>query len=291
MNINVLSNFLAIAREGSMTAAAEVTHMSQSTLSVQMKQLEEELGKKLFRKQGRFLVLTEEGMLLRKRAEEILSLVDKTLVEFNEMDGPIGGTVRFGCAETWLVHHISDIFLRLQSIYPLLQFDITSGNSEQVLEKIEGGLFEFGLLVEEPNPAFFNSMKLPDFDRYGVLMPESHPLATKEYITFEDLLGESLIMSKQAMETDMRKWCGEGVDQLHVSVYYNLFYNGSVFVNTGVGIQVLLEHLMPEAKGMTFRPLYPQLACHSYLIWKKYQVFSPIAQIVLEAMKEHLKEA
>lgn len=286
MDINILRHFLTIAREGSMTAAAETLHISQPTLSIQMKQLEDVLGKNLFQKQGRNLVLTEEGILLRKRAGDILSLVDKTMMEFQEMDNLIGGDVRFGCAETYLVHHLAEVFHDLQAQYPALHFHITSGDTDQVIERIDRGLLDFALIVEPPNLENFNYLELPGTDRYGVLMPDDHPLAQKAEITFVDLLGENLIASQQTIQNDISRWCGEKADQLHFTVSVNLFYNGSQFVRSSAGLQILFEHLMPEGNGLAFRPLAPTLETHCYIIWKKYQIFTPIATVVMNAMKE-----
>jgi len=284
MDTTILRHFLTIAREGSMTAAANELHISQPTLSVQMKQLEDTLGKKVFQKQGRNLVLTEEGVLLRKRAEDILSLVDKTMQEFQDMDNLIGGEIRFGCAETYLVHHIATVFHDLQLQYPLLHFHITSGNTEQVIERIERGILDFALIVEPPSLDNFNYIELPGTDTYGVLMRPDHPLAAKQAIVFDDLVSENLIASEQTIQNDISRWCGEKVNQLNFIGNVNLFYNGSQFVKNGVGLQLIFEHLVPQCDELIWRPLSPKLETRCYIVWKKYQIFTPITEIFIKAL-------
>lgn len=286
MDTQILRNFLAIVQEGSMTSAAEMLHISQPTLSVQMKQLEERFGRKLFRKQGRNILLTEEGRLLRQRAEEIISMVNKTIAEFQDLHILNGGDVRIGSAETHLVSHLANTFHCLRQKYPLLHFHITSGDTEQVLDRLEKGLLDFAVLVEPPNLSRYNYIELPGKDCYGIIMLENHPLAKKEKITFNDLLGENLMSSKQSMRVDLPRWCGEKIDQLNFIGFVNLFYNAGVFVRAKLGLHITFEHLISEGNGLIFRPLSPPLENRSYIVWKKYQVFTPIAETVLAVLKE-----
>lgn len=286
MDTQILHNFLAIAREGSMTAAAETLHISQPTLSVQMKQLEERLGRKLFRKQGRNIMLTEEGNLLRQRAEDILGIVNKTLAEFQDLHILNGGDVRIGSAETHLVSHLANTFSYLRQRYPLLRFHITSGDTEHVLALLDHGILDFSVLVEPPNLSRYNYIEFPGKDRYGIIMPNTHPLAEKELITFNDLLGENLMTSDQSMRADIPRWCGEKLDQLNFIGFVNLFYNAAVFVRAELGLHLTFEHLISEGNGLVFRPLSPPLENRTYVVWKKYQVFTPIAETVIDVLKE-----
>ena len=284
MEIRVLRYFLEIAREGSMTAAAETLHVSQSALSKQMKDLEEELGKDLFRRGSRGLSLTDEGILLRRRAEDILDMVDKTTEEFRAIDDLQGGDVYLGCAESFLIFHIARKIKDFKERYPLFRYHIISGDRTVVLDRLDRGLLDFGVVVEMPDPDRYQYLELPGTDTWGVLMPQDHRLAKKEVIRADDLYGEELICSEQSVEVDIPRWCGKKADRLRFTGNTNLAYNGSVFVKEGLGLMLCFEHLIQPGKenGLAFRPLEPKLENKLYLIWKKYQIFSPIAQRLLD---------
>ena len=288
MEIRVLRYFLEIAREGSMTAAAEVLHVSQSALSRQMKELEEELGKKLFRRGSRSVSLTDEGVLLRRRAEDILDMVDKTAEEFRTIDDLQGGDVYLGCAESHLMAHIARRIKAFKTRYPLFRYHIVSGDRTVVLDRLDRGLLDFGVVVEMPDLDRYQYLELPGTDTWGVVMPADHPLTKKQTVRVNDLLGEELICSEQSMEADIPRWCGKKADKLSFTGHTNLAYNGSVFVREGLGLMLSFEHLIQpsEENGLVFRPLEPKLENRLYLIWKKYQVFSPIAQRLLDALLE-----
>lgn len=288
MEIRVLRYFLEIAREGSMTAAAEVLHVSQPALSRQMKELEEELGKKLFRRGSRSVTLTDEGILLRRRAEDILDMVDKTTEEFRAIDDLQGSDVYLGCAESYLMANIARKIKSFRKRYPLFRYHIISGDRTVVLDRLDRGLLDFGVVVEMPDLDRYQYLELSGVDTWGVLMPQSHPLAQKTAIQADDLIGEELICSEQSVEVDIPRWCGKKADRLNFTGSTNLAYNGSIFVREGLGLMLSFEHLIqPTAEnGLVFRPLEPKLENRLYLIWKKYQVFSPIAQRLLDALLE-----
>ncbi len=284
MEIRVLRYFLAIAREGSMTAAANVLHVSQPALSRQMKELEEELGKKLFRRESHSLSLTDEGMLLRRRAEDILDMVDKTAEEFQAIDELQGGDVYLGCVESFQIAHIARKIKRFKAHYPLFRYHIVSGDRTVVLDRLDRGLLDFGIVVDMPDPDRYQYLELPGTDTWGVVMPNNHPLAQKQVIRADDLFGEELICSERAAEVDIPRWCGKKADRLNFTGSTNLAYNGSIFVREGLGLMLAFEHLIQPSgeNGLVFRPLEPRLESKMYLIWKKYQVFAPIAQRLLE---------
>ena len=284
MEIRVLRYFIEIAREGSMTAAAEVLHVSQSALSKQMKDLEDELSKRLFIRKSRSVALTEEGMLLRRRAEDILEMVDKTTEEFKSIDDLQGGDVYLGCAESHLIAYLAQKIKNFKKRYPLFRYHVISGDRTVVIDRLDRGLLDFGVVVELPDFDRYQYIELPGVNTWGVLMPSNHPLAKKEKICVEDLYDEELICSEQSIEVDIPRWCGRKADKLNFSGSTNLAYNGSVFVKEGLGLMLAFEHLISasEQSGLAFRPLEPKLENKLYLIWKKYQVFSPIAQRLLE---------
>ncbi|MDO5115099.1 MAG: LysR family transcriptional regulator [Synergistaceae bacterium] len=292
MEFRMLRYFLEIAREGNMTRAAETLHVSQPTLSKQMKDLEEELGKKLFRRGSSSVSLTSEGMLLRKRAEDILDMMEKTAREFEALDDDSTGEIYIGCAESYQIRYLAECIKKLKERYPLLKYHLTSGNTEQVTEKLDKGLFDLAVIVEPPDLSRYNYLEMPGADKWGLLMKCDSPLAEKEHILAEDLFGLDLICSMQSLRVDIPRWCGEIADTLNVSGSTNLFYNGSVFVREGLGYMLTFENLADanEKSGLCFRPLYPTLETKMYVIWKKYQIFTPMTERLLDALKSGLKK-
>lgn len=289
MEIRTLRYFLEAAREENMSKAAERMHISQSALSKQLKGLEEELGKKLFVRHSFSIELTEEGMLLRKRAEDLLSMADKITAEFASMDDIIGGNIYFGCAESYQLRHLAALIKRFKKQYPGFHYHITSGDTEQVTEKLDKGLLDFAVLVERPDYAKYNVVKMPESDRWGLVLPAGCALAQKDCITFEDLLGLPLFCSGQGWHADLPLWCGERINELTLEGSFRLSYNASVFTREGLGYLLTFEHLVDTSSesGLVFLPLYPELTTDMFIIWKKHQVFTPIAErFINELQKE-----
>lgn len=288
MEIRVLRYFLEIARESSMSRAAETLHVSQPTLSKQMKELEFELGKKLFHRGSTSVSLTDEGMLLRKRAEDILTMVDKTTSEFRELDNITGGEVHIGCAESHQIKYLAWVIKDFKEAYPRFRYHLTSGNTEQVVERLDRGLIDFAFIVEPPNLERYNHIEIPGTDIWGLAIRKDHPLAEKKEIVFADLTRVDLICSEQGMKFDIARWCGENADQLNLSGTINLCYNGGVFVEEGLGGMLTFDRLVNtgDDSNLCFRPLSPRLETKMYIIWKKYQVFTPIAELLLDELKK-----
>lgn len=291
MEIRVLRYFLEIAREGNMSRAAQTLHVSQPTLSKQMKDLEQELGKKLFRRGSTSVSLTDEGMLLRKRAEDILEMVEKTTDEFKALDNISGGEVKIGCAESHQIKYLARVIKDFKEKYPMFQYHLTSGNTEQVVERLDKGLIDFAIIVEPPNLSKYNYIEVPESNTWGLIMRKDSPLAQKDSICIDDLLGLDLICSAQSMQVDIPRWCGEKADMLNLSGTINLAYNGSVFVKEGLGYMLSFDKLADTSSDscLCFRPLNPPLDTKMYIIWKKYQVFSPISELLLQDIKEYLR--
>lgn len=289
MEIRTLRYFLEAAREENMSKAAERMHISQSALSKQLKGLEEELGKKLFVRHSFSIELTEEGVLLRKRAEDLLSMADKITAEFASMDDIIGGNIYFGCAESYQIRHLAALIKRFKKQYPGFHYHITSGDTEQVTEKLDKGLLDFAVLVERPDYAKYNVVKMPESDRWGLVMPAGCALAQKDCITFEDLRGLPLFCSGQGWHADLPLWCGERINELTMEGSFRLSYNASVFTREGLGYLLTFEHLVNTSSesGLVFRQLYPELTTDMFIVWKKHQVFTPIAErFINELQKE-----
>lgn len=287
MEIRTLRYFLAVAREENMTRAAELLHVTQPTLSRQIGALEEELGKKLFTRHSFSIELTEEGVLLRKRAEDLVRMADKILGEFVALDDVTGGDIYFGLAESYQIRHLAQVIRAFKRDYPGLRYHITSGDTEQVTEKLDKGLLDFAVLVEEPDPAKYHWLPFPAADRWGLVTPADDPLAQKEAITAEDLVGLPLFCSEQGWNIDLPRWCGGQMERLRLEGSFRLSYNASLFVGEGLGYLLTLEHLVdvgPQS-GLVFRPLAPTLEAKLYLIWKRYPAFTPIAERFLQAVK------
>lgn len=293
MEIRVLRYFLAIAREGSITNAARFLHITQPTLSRQIQDLEEELGQKLFTRGSRNMTLTPEGMILRKRAEEIISMVDKTEAEFNSMENVVSGDIYIGGGETEAIKLVAQIACELRASYPGIHYHLYSGNSEDVTERLDKGLLDFGILIQPADISKYDYIDIPARDIWGVVMRRDSPLAEKEVIRKEDLLGVPLICSRQAISAERRGnesagWFGEDFDQLDIVTTFNLVYNAAIMVEAGVGYAVTLDKIAntTESSSLCFRPLEPRLESGLNIIWKKYQVFSPAAELFLERLRE-----
>lgn len=290
MELRVLNYFLAVAREQSISAAAQALHISQPALSTQLKLLEEEVGRQLFirgSKGTRRVVLTDEGLLLRKRAEEIMMLVRKTEDELANADETIVGDVYIGAGETEIIRCFARAAKKLRAGHPDIRYHISSGNAEHVLEYLDKGIFDFGLLLTEVDAQKYDSVELPLRDVWGVLMPRGCPLAEKESVTPGDLRGAPLIISHQCGDAQrLAGWLGAGTDELNVAATYNLVYNASLLVSEGLGFAVALDGLINTAgTNICFRPLEPRLEARAYIVWKKRQVFSKAAAAFLDCLR------
>ncbi|MDE5619766.1 MAG: LysR family transcriptional regulator [Ruminococcus sp.] len=288
MEIRVLRYFMEIAREENMTKAAERLHISQPSLSKEIKKLEEELGHPLFIRTNKNMRLNDEGMLLRKRAGDILAMVDKTAEEFSMLDSITGGEIRIGCAESIQIKYLARIIKSFKEKYPDFIFHIFSGDTEPVAERLDRGLLDLAVIVEPPNLSKYNYLLIPKSDKWGVVMCRESNLAEKTALTFDDLYGLPLFTSEQSTRVDFPRWCGENFEKLNIAGTFNLAYNGSIFVREGLGYLLTFEHLIDTSKesGLCFRPIMPPLETKMYIIWKKYQIFSPIAELFLKSLKE-----
>ncbi|MGI6008322.1 MAG: LysR family transcriptional regulator [Ruminococcus sp.] len=294
MELRVLHYFLSVAREQSISAAAKALHLSQPTLSTQLKALEDELGKQLLirgTKGSRKVVLTEEGMILRKRAEEILSLVQRTEDEISCSDEVIVGDIYIGAGETDTVRFISRTAREMQKKYPDIHFHISSGNAEYVLEQLDKGLIDFGLLFQDIDFQKYESLYLPFKDSWGVLMRRDSPLAGKATIIPEDLWDKPLITSQQRGDDQyLSRWMKKEFTNLNIVATYNLVFNASLLVDEGLGYALCFDKLInTRGSNLCFRPLSPSVEAPAYFIWKKYQVFSKAAGKFLEQLKKSLK--
>ena len=287
MEIRTLRYFLAAAREENMTRAAELLHVTQPTLSKQLKSLEDELGKKLFTRHSFSIALTDEGVLLRNRAEDLVSMADKIEQEFLSLDDITGGTLYFGLAESCQIRYLAREIHAFKNKCPALHYHITSGDTEQVTEKMDKGLLDFAVICEVPDERKYNYIVFPEADYFGAVFPDDLDLAEKERITADDLAGRPLFCSQQSWENDIRPWAKEKFSRLHLEGSFRLSYNGSMFAKEKLGILLTLNNLIDTSKesGLVFRPLAPPLEMKMYLIWNKYQSFTPAADRFLSQVK------
>lgn len=291
MELRVLHYFLAVAREQSISAAAQSLHLSQPALSTQLKALEEELGKQLLirkSKGSRKVTLTEEGMILRKRAQEILSLVKRTQEEISSPDETIAGDVCIGAGETDIVRLFARAAQSLQRQHPDIHYHISSGNAEYVLEYLDKGLIDFGLLFGQVDLQKYEAIPLPVRDSWGVLMRRDAPLAQKETVRPADLWDQPLIISHQRSDDRrLAQWMQRDLSQLHIVATYNLVFNASLLVDEGLGYALCFDKLInTRGSSLCFRPFAPRLESTAYIIWKKYQVFSKAATAFLSCLKQ-----
>ncbi len=296
MELRVLRYFLAVAREGNITAAANFLHLTQPTLSRQIKDLEEELGQQLLIRKSHRIALTPEGMLLRKRAEEIISMVDKTEAEFSSMEGTISGDIYIGGGETQAIRDIAEIIRDLRVSCPGVHCHLYSGNEEEVTERLDKGLLDFGILIQPADISKYNYINLPGRDIWGVIMRKDSPLAAKDRIEKSDLTELPLICSRQAISTHLSgnkfaDWFGDDFGKLDIVTTFNLVYNAAVMVKAGVGYALSLDNLADTSadSDLCFRPLYPRLESGLNLIWKKYQIFSPAADLFLKEVQDRFQ--
>lgn len=290
MELRVLQYFLAVAREQNISAAAQSLHLTQPTLSRQLKELEEELGKQLMVRGSRKIVLTEEGMLLRKRAEEILDLVGRTEKEIAQSDDTVSGDIYIGTGETDGMRQIARTAKQLQEHSPGIHFHIVSGDAVDVCERLDKGLLDFGVLLGDIDKIKYHYLELPMKDTWGVLMRRDSPLAQQERILPQDLWDKPLILSRQVdNKSGLYRWLGREPEQLHTVATYNLIYNASLMVDEGMGYAFTLNKLVnTRGSQLCFRTLEPKLELGMYLVWKKSQIFSKAAELFLERLREQL---
>ena len=293
MEIRVLRYFLAVAREGTIVGAAKFLHVTQPTLSRQLQDLEEELGQQLFLRSNRSITLTPEGRFLRKRAEEILEIVNRTEGAFSAMGENIGGSVHIGGGESRAMRLIADTIREIHDEHPDIRYNLYSGNAEDVMERLDKGILDFGILIQPLDLSRYDSIALPLRDVWGVVMRKDSPLASRKSVTLRDLLEVPLICSRISIRRSTVKnacaeWFGKHFDKLNIVATYNLIYNAALMVEAGIGYALALDGLIDAVgnRKLCFRPLEPGLESGLNIVWKKYQVFSKAAELFRERILE-----
>ena len=273
-----------------MTRAAERLFISQPTMSKQLKELENELGAKLFIRSNYSIRLTEAGLLLRDRAEDILSLVAKTEAEFKSLEETNSGDIFVGAPESEAMSLFAEAVHTLQKNYPRIRCNIYSGNLSDVCERLDKGLLDFAIVMSYVDLSKYNYLELPIKDTWGILMRKDDPLAGKSSFAASDLDKLPLICSRQWIDQESPRWLGAAAKDMNIVATYNLVFNGSVMVRAGMGYAVVLDKLVNtgEESDLTFIPLSGVPQTEMYVIWRKYQTFTPIANLLLQELKTRL---
>lgn len=289
MDLKSLRYFLAIAEEGSISAAAESLNLSQPNISRQMILLEKELGAKLFERGSRRIVLTEEGMLLRRRAVEILQLADTAVTEIGSAGKDVIGTVRIGCGETDAMRVVARAIRRFSETHPMVRFELHSGNAEDVSDLLERGLVDFGVLIEPTDKTRYDYLSFPTDIRWGALVRRDDPLARMYGVSPSDISGRRVIVSRQNMAANgISGWMGPDFPEPDVVATYNLLFNASLLVSEGVGIALCLEGIVNTSgdSDLVFVPFEPELRVGMSLVWKKNSVQGRAQRLFLDGLRE-----
>ena len=289
MELRVLKYFLAAARLGNITRAAESLNVTQPTMSRQIKDLEDELGEKLFERTNYAIRLTSAGELLRERAEDILSMTEKAVQDFRALrSDEVSGDIAIACAESKNIAFLAKCILRLKKQHPLIRYHLYAGDSERVLEKLDKGLFDFAVIVEHVDAEKYNSLTVHAVDRWGVVMRRDDELASRDFIEPRDLVGKPIMVSRQSLAADLPRWFGDDVSKLNVVCTLDLSYNGSVLCREGVGYLLTFEGLCDTGADspLCFKPLMPELTTNMYVVWRRNQQFTRAGEVFLQAMKD-----
>lgn len=289
MDLRVMQYFLAVVREGTISAAAEALHVAQPSLSRQMKDLEEELGVTLFIRGNRKISLTEEGVVFRKRAEEVAELLARTEEELSQTKGQITGSIRIGAGESRVFRFISMAAARLSENYPGIVINVKSGDTIDLMNELGDGILDFAIVFSDTDDSRYNSITLPTADTYGILMRKDSPLAGKAYIDLHDLYDEPVIISRGALRHFRND---KMLSKLHIAATYNLIYNASLLVEDGLGYAICFDKLINTGgdSPLTFIPLNPPLEIHGNLVWKKYEVLSTAVKLFLDEIQQLIRE-
>ena len=286
MELRVLKYFLMAAQEENITRAAKLLHITQPTLSRQLMQLEEELGTKLFKRGKHNIYLTEDGMLLKKRAQDIVALAERTEREFKEQKEDLAGEIIIGCGESRSMHEFAESIAEFQKMYPMVQYELYTANADDVKEKLDKGLLDLGMVTEPVDISKYNFIRMKRTEEWGVLVRTDSALARKGFATPEDLAVTPLIMVKRDLvKNELESWFGEYYPRLHVTGTYNLLNNAAIFVQKGIGAAICFE-VGNHYDNLTFVPMRPALHSGCVLIWRKNEALSDTVKKFLDVFSE-----
>lgn len=284
MELRVLNYFLTIVQEKSILHAAQKLHLTQPTLSRQIKDLEEELGKQLFIRGNREITLTKEGELLRKRAEELIELANKTKNELSKKQGDLSGDITIGSGETLCIKPVLQCIKTIQSKYPNIHFHIRSGDKDDLQEKLDHGLFDFSIIIDNVDKKNYHFYTLPSSNQFCILAKKEDPLASFPFLTTKQLQQLSLIVSNQSLKDH---YLPNDIQTSQIIATYNLFYNAALMVKEGIGYAIVLDHLNSFEDLITI-PLERNEPLKWSIIWKRNQPLSEVQELFLNELKNHL---
>lgn len=289
MELRVLQYFLTIAREESFTKAAEQLHLTQPTLSRQIAQLEEELGVTLFHRSRHKVILTEDGLLLRRRAEEMMSLAEKTKQDFAHREENLEGSIAIGCGEFLATRVLTDCIAAFHEKFPHVRYELHSGNAIETREEIERGILDVGLISEPVEVSSYESISMPIEEEWGVLVQTDDPLAQKQAVTPLDLAGKTLISTRnESAQIRLRRWMGEYADSVDVIARGNLLYNEALMGQSGVGLVIGIRHAC-QYDGLQFLPFDPPMKSGTALVWKKGKMMSAAVSAFVRFARKKLQ--
>ena len=291
MELRVLRYFLTVVREGNISRAAELLHVTQPTLSRQLSQLEEELGTQLFIR-GKHLTLTDFGIKFQRRIEEIVDLVDKAEKEFKE-DNELSGVISIGSGGLASSKILAEVLEEFRKKYPKIQYEIYVDNAVNIKERLDKGLLDFGLLLEPIEIEKYSYIRMAKKEKWGVLMKADCPLAQKEYITKEDLKNLPLITTSRInLQKDIANWFDDDFSKLNIVAVYNIITNVVTLVNLGTVYGLTIEGAVElfDKNKVVFKPLYPELSMSSVFVWKKFHPVFRTAEKFLEFFKKYISE-
>lgn len=290
MELKTLKYFVMIVREQNISKAAERLYLTQPTLTKQMQELENELGAKLFERGKRKITLTEDGLFLYKKAQEIIDLETITKNSFQNKDKKINGEISIACGETYAMNYLLEIYKKIHRANPLITISLFSGNDEDVREKLNNGLAEFALFIGLTNLDNYNFIKLPLNETWGLLMNKNSQLAKKETIKSEDLSNLPLLVSRQVYRTnELSGWLNKDLSKLNIIGTYNLLYNASLMVKEDSVYAITIDKLLKDDNKVVFKKFEPELTSNIYFAWKKYQVLSKAGQLFLDELNKKIE--
>ncbi len=294
MELRTLRYFLAVAQEENMTAAANSLHVSQPALSYQIAELEKETGKQLFIRSGRKMILTEDGMFLRSRAEEIIALTDKTGAELSSGTAEVHGDIYIGAAESLSLHDLAALIADFRQEYPHVVFHFYSGTIDDVYEKLNRGTIDFAVVVEPFSLEGCEEIVMPSADRMGVVIRKDHPLAKKKTVSAKDLYDLPLILTprRNMSVKQYAELLGIPAEHLNVSATGNLIFNLAILAEHGIGTILTLEGLISEHENslLTFVPLKPVISRRLVFVCKQYRPMSRAVSLFFEMVKKRFSE-
>ncbi len=291
MDVRILRYFLTVAQEENISRAAEVLHITQPTLSRQIAQLESELGVVLFKRDTRKLTMTSDGLLLRRRAEKIIELIDKVEDDFSGNARMMEGKISIGCGELASVQELARILKQFHRMYPLVVFDIFTGNADTVAERIDRGIIDLGLFLEPVDKSKYEFARMTVRERWVAVMRSDDPLAQKDVVTVDDLKDKPLILPRRlSVQSELANWFGDDFKSIGRTSTSNLNTNGAVMASAGLGYNLCIEGMLYNwnDRHVTYRPLYPVLEATSVIAWKRHQPLNQPVMMLIDFIKQSL---